>query len=44
MPCLTDFLLLWVLLGEGQELLLCLQHLLWATAGCILVQELAVQI
>lgn len=44
LPSLTDFLLFRVLLGLGQELLLCLQHLLWAAAGRIFVQKLAVQI
>lgn len=43
MPGLTD-LLLGALLGMGQECLLCLQHLFWAAAGCVLVQELTVQV
>lgn len=44
LPGLTNFLLFRVLLGMGQELLLCLQHLLWAAAGRIFVQKLAVQV
>ena len=44
LPGLTDFFLFGVLLGVGQELLLCLQHLLWAAAGRVFVQKLAVQI
>lgn len=43
LPGLTNFLFR-VLLGMGQELLLCLQHLLWAAAGRIFVQKLAVQV
>lgn len=43
MPGLTDFLL-GELLGMSQEFLLCLQHLLRAAAGCILLQELMVQV